>query len=61
MWKKHYLIIDYKGNIKEININTRVMSDIFLKDDLRLKVKEHNNKTDLIKSIEKFIDENVRF
>lgn len=61
MWKKHYLIIDYKGNIKEVNLNTRMMTDIFLKDDLGIKVKEHENKKQLIDNIEKFIDDNVKF
>ena len=60
MYKKRYLIIDFKGNTKEINANTGYIMDLLELDDLNEPVKEHKKRDDLIKTIEKYIKENIK-
>ena len=60
MWKKHYLIIDFKGNTKEINANTTFVMDLLKLDDLNEPVKEHESINDLKQTIEKFFEENIK-
>ena len=60
MWKKHYLIIDFKGNTKEINANTTFVMDLLKLDDLNESVKEHESIAELKTTIEKFIDKNIK-
>lgn len=60
MWKKHYLIIDFNGNTKEINANTTFVMDLLKLDDLNEPVKEHESINDLKQTIEKFLQENIK-
>lgn len=60
MWKKHYLIIDFNGNTKEINANTTFIMDLLELDDLNEPIKEHKNINDLKETIEKFFKENIK-
>lgn len=60
MWKKHYLIIDFNGNTKEINANTTFIMDLLELDDLNEPIKEHKNINDLKQTIEKFLQENIK-
>lgn len=60
MWKKHYLIIDFKGNTKEINANTTFVMDLLKLDDLNEPIKEHKSINDLKETIEKFLEENIK-
>jgi hypothetical protein len=60
MYKKRYLIIDFKGNTKEINANTGYVMDLLALDDLEEPVKEHKKITDLRETIEKYIKENIK-
>lgn len=60
MWKKHYLIIDFKGNTKEINANTTFVMDLLKLDDLNAPVKEHESIVELKTTIEKFIEKNIK-
>lgn len=60
MWKKHYLIIDFNGNTKEINANTTFVMDLLKLDDLNEPVKEHESINDLKQTIEKFFEENIK-
>ena len=60
MWKKHYLIIDFKGNTKEINANTTFVMDLLKLDDLNEPIKEHESIVELKTTIEKFIEKNIK-
>lgn len=60
MWKKHYLIIDFNGNTKEINANTTFIMDLLKLDDLNEPVKEHTSIVELKQTIEKFLQENIK-
>ena len=56
MRKKHYIIIDFEGNTKEMNLNTRIIKDLFKNDNFPEEVKEHNNKRELLQTISNFYD-----
>ena len=61
MWKKHFLIIDFYGNTKEVNLNTRIVAELFKTDDLKEEVKEHKNKEELLNTISNFADKNIKY
>ena len=56
MRKKHYIIIDFEGNTKEMNLNTRIIKDLFKNDDFPEEVLEHKNKEELLQTISNFYD-----
>ena len=61
MRKRHYIIIDFEGNTKEMNLNTKIIKDMFKRDDFPEEVKEHKNKNELLKTISNFYDNIINF
>ena len=60
MRKKHYIIIDFEGNTKEMNLNTKVIRDLFKDDNYPEEVLEHKNKKELLQTISNFYDRIIK-
>ena len=60
MRKKHYIIIDFEGNTKEMNLNTKVIRDLFKDDNYPEEVLEHQNKKELLQTISNFYDRIIK-
>ena len=60
MRKRHYIIIDFEGNTKEMNLNTKVIRDLFKDDNYPEEVLEHQNKKELLQTISNFYDRIIK-
>ena len=60
MKKKHFIIIDFEGNTKEMNLNTKVIRDLFKDDNYPEEVLEHQNKKELLQTISNFYDRIIK-
>lgn len=60
MRKRHYIIIDFEGNTKEMNLNTKVIRDLFKDDNYPEEVLEHKNKKELLQTISNFYDRIIK-
>ena len=60
MKKKHFIIIDFEGNTKEMNLNAKVIRDLFKDDNYLEEVLEHKNKKELLQTISNFYDRIIK-